>query len=141
MGNWRTVHITGTCAASEVAALRAAVRSDQRNDWANHGPLCFGASLCGLSFWPAETFDATGNLWERDYTPEDVAEHLRELLAVAPSLTMTVHCGGDYEDTVCIATVTCAGGVVAVGPPAVADVGSLTPEEIERNMIMALLSR
>lgn len=120
MGNWRTVTIVGTCPPDELAAIEANVvirdimAADQ--EWL---PLCYSNSLCGLGRWPAATFNVTGNLFERDFTVEDVADHLRKLAALAPSLRCKIHCGDDWESDTCIATVTLAEDGVTVGEPEV----------------------
>lgn len=66
--------------------------------------------------------NACGNLAERDYTVADVATVLAELVQLAPSLRLKVHCGDDWESTTCIATITVGGGGVAVGPAEVESV-------------------
>lgn len=134
MGNWRTVNIVGQVAEAEVAALRAALVYDLDN-WDNFGPLAFAADrpgLAGLGDWVRPRISAHGNLAERDYSVEDVAEALRRLLLVAPSLDVRVHCGGDWESEECVATVTASGGQVRVGPPLVAVVVSVGDVVMER---------
>lgn len=122
MGNWRTVSIVGTVPPEQVAPLRAALLYDfMSDDAAEHeksGPLAFTdrGSLCGLGDWPRESVDTGGNCFERDYDVEDIAAQLVKLVKVAPEMALKVHCGGDYEDEKCIATVTVAGGRVSVGP-------------------------
>ncbi len=125
MGNWRTVTITGTIDPADVPAARRYVEIG--DDWTNFHCLAFvGMSLCGLGRWVPPlggTIHAVGNLAERDYTPEDVAEALTGMVAVAPSLAVKVHCGDDWESTTCIATVMAVDGRVSVGEPEVATVG------------------
>lgn len=134
MGNWRTVRIVGTCAASDLSALRRVV-SDEDNF---HCLGYYGVSLMGIGNWPAQSMDAVGNLAERDYSVEDVRTTLEELAKAAPTLALRVHCGGELEDTACIATVTLVGGVAVIGPPLIEDVGKVTPEEIRARMMRAL---
>lgn len=122
MGNWRTVMIDGTCDPAEVVPLRAWLTFDWRNSAygeGSQGPLGIGidGSLFGLNNWIAPKMTVSGNLSERDFTVEDVAEHLREALAVAPSLRVKIHCGGDWESDDCVATITAADGTVTVGSP------------------------
>lgn len=129
MGNWRTVTISGSIGQQDADAARAFVElGDDPANWDTFHCLCWpGPSLCGLGRWippGGGEIRAVGNLAERDYSVEDVADALRQLLAAAPSLCVKVHCGGEYEDTTCIATVTAhADGQVTVGPPEVASVG------------------
>lgn len=117
MGNWRTVHLIGTCDPAEVETIRTLLIPD--GWYLNFGPLSITQGLCGLGDWPAETINSSGNLAERNYTPSDVAEHLRGLVTFAPSLQLIVHCGGDYESTRCIATLYVRDGQVIEGEPAV----------------------
>jgi hypothetical protein len=125
MGDWKTVTIEGSIAPEDAAAARAFV--DTGKNWDRFHCLCFyGPSLAGLGQWvPAAggRVHAVGNLSERGYNVDAVAETLRELVAVAPSLDLKVHCGGPYEDKTCTATVTVKGGEVTVGPPEVESVG------------------
>jgi len=137
MGNWRTVQIEGTCAATDIAALRqylAAGCEDPR--W---GPLhCGGA--CGLPNWADEEINVCGNLGERGFTPEDLRDELLKLCGVAPSLAVDVHCGGDYEDTKCVATVHLERGRSVVLDPQIEAVGQPSPEQIEQQ-VMAMLQK
>lgn len=132
MGNWRTVRVVGTCDPRQVRALSQRVNVGL--DYSNFGPLSNAGGICGLGAWPAPEIDRVGNLAERDYSPDAVADHLRELADVAPSLAVRVHCGGDYEDAGCVATVTLADGVVTVGPPEVTDVGSVSAAQMRENL-------
>lgn len=125
MGNWRTVNIVGTMSPQDAQALRAHLGypgywKDVDNDW------------------PAESMDRAGNLAERDYDAQDVADTLRELLAVAPSMDLKVHCGGEYESLECTATVTVHEGVVTVGPPEVPELKPMSDEQGRLNMLRAL---
>lgn len=113
MGNWRTVAIVGTCDHAEVEALRAACRGYAIGPLAVHGI----PSIFGIDDWPAAEMMVVGNCSERDYSVESIARDLRALVQSAPSLRIKVHCGGEYEDKTCVATVTVEGGEVTVGPP------------------------
>lgn len=124
MGNWMTVNIVGSIAAADLPAAKAFVNTG--DDYNRFHPLCHdGFSFYGLGDWTAENIQACGNLSERDYTVEDVAATLRQMVAVVSSLRVKVHCGGDYESEDCVATVTVADGVVTVGPAEVPKVGGL----------------
>jgi hypothetical protein len=115
VGNWRTVQIIGSCKAAEVSAMRQAVEVGR--EYKNFDCLTYSAGLCGLPLWPSEAINAVGNLAERDYDAAAVKRHLEKLALIAPSLAVKVHCGGDYEDKACIATVTLKDGLATVGPP------------------------
>lgn len=142
MGNWRTVNIEGTIDQADVPA--AIARVEIGDDWADFHPLAFvGLSLCGLGRWiPRDGGQILqiGNLAERDYSVEDVAGALRTLVAVAPSLTVRVHCGGDWESQECVATITVADGEVSVGPPQVETVGQGMDGQAEGRLLRMLTS-
>lgn len=88
--------------------------------------------ICGLPNWAAEQIDVVGNLAERNYGPDAVAAALTTLKTVAPSLRVKVHCGGDYEDPDCVATVTLA-DTASVGPPEVTYVGAISHRQLLEN--------
>jgi hypothetical protein len=138
MGNWRSVHIEGTCSAEDLPALRHAVCIG--DDWNRFHCLChsFG-SLCGLNDWTGTEIDAVGNLAERGYSVEAVAEQLKELVKVAPSLTLRVHCGGDYEDRKCVATIVVENGEVRTEPPQIETLREMGEGAMRANFIGALL--
>lgn len=132
MGNWRTVQIVGTCAAAEVPALGRALNPGP--DYRNFHCLVNGG-LFGLPNWAAEQISVIGNLAERGYDPDAVARTLTKLAAVAPSLAVKVHCGGDYEAAECVATVTLAGGVATMGPPEIAAIPDIDEDQVEAQMV------
>jgi hypothetical protein len=153
MGNWRTVNVTGTMSEQDAAALRqylgypdlSRYRPDlgmPRDPAMDHfGPLSFcreKPSLAGLGDWPAPVVNRAGNLAERGYSVEDVAETLPELLPLAGSMLLTVHCGGDCESLDCIATIRVGEGLVAVGKPEVAQIEAMSDEQAELNVLRAL---
>jgi hypothetical protein len=151
MGNWRRVHIVGGMLAEEVDALRAEIYQVLRGGMFAHryeqdeaqmkkfGPLSHTGGICGFGSWPSPSINAVGNLAERDYDPYDVAEHLKKLAVVAPSLGVMVHCGADYESEKCIATVVLFEGATVVRPPAVRLVGDLSPLQMENNILRQLI--
>lgn len=125
MGNWRTVSITGSMNARDAASLYEYLGYSYapKNPAMDHfGPLSFNRdqpSLCGLNNWVNTTVNACGNLAERNYSVEDVAEELRKLLSVAGTMLLKVHCGGDWESEKCVATINVGEGLVVVGEPEV----------------------
>lgn len=134
MGDWMTVRVTGTCPLEEVEDLRRFLT-------ATFGPLTPSVGLCGLGEWPGYSMDRVGNCAERGYTPEDVADQLRGALKVAPGLRLKVHCGGPYEQQLCVATVTAAEGLVSIGRPGeVQEVGEIDPGRVMEHLL-AQLSR
>ena len=143
MGNWRTVNITGTISDNDVPALRERLGySYERNFTEQHfGPLSFSTdrpSLAGLNNWVAPTVFACGNLAERDYSVEDVADELRDLVTIAPSMLLKVHCGGDWESEECIATISVGEGIVAVGKAEVAKVAPVSDAQAAGNLMINL---
>ena len=138
MGNWCTVSLRGTLAAEHVDAVREFVTA--KDDWSNFHCLTGSlAGLCGLGMWPAEEIHADGNLAERNYNADDVAEVLREIVKIAPSLDLKVHVGGEYESEECVATVTAKDGDVTVGPPEVAQVSGVDPMVMKGRLWNTLL--
>lgn len=120
-----TVTIEGHIGPEDADAARAFIETGE--DWGRFHCLCYyGPSLSGLGQWIPQgggRIHAVGNLSERGYDTADIASTLVDLMAVAPSLELKVHCGGDYESTECVATVTAFGGVASVGVPEIAEVG------------------
>ena len=153
MGNWRTVNVTGTMSAQDAEAVRdylgypdlSRYRPDlgmERDPAMDHfGPLSFcrhKPSLAGLGDWPAPVMNRAGNLAERGYDPDDVAEQLRELVAFAGSMLLKVHCGGDYESLECVATVSVGEGLVMVGRPEVERIEPMGEAQATLNVLRAL---
>jgi hypothetical protein len=148
LGNWRTVNMTGTMTEADAAALREYLgypgwRHDRGDDpaYQRFGPLSFcrdQPSLCGINDWPAPVVNRNGNLAERGYDVDDVAETLRELVAVAGSMMLVVHCGGDYESLDCVATIRVGEGVVTVGKPEVERVAEIDGDQQMGNLFRAL---
>jgi len=143
MGNWMTVHVVGTCAQNEVASLADELHLDSRreDDRYPFHCLCDTGGMCGLGYWAAPKIDRIGNLAERDYTVEDVARQLEKIAKRVPSLTLKVHCGGDYESKRCVATITLALGKAIIGPPEVEEVGEIPVEQMNENFFKALFRR
>lgn len=136
MGNWRRVQIIGTCDESDVRPLRVAL--DPGRDYSNFHPLVCGG-ICGLPNWAKPEIAVVGNLAERGYDADSVAETLTDLAKTAPSLRVKVHCGSDYEDAPCTATVTLGeDGVAIVGPPEVEAIPDLDEGQMHRNMLAQL---
>lgn len=150
MGNWRTVNITGSIAEADAATLRdlldyGDIMSERsRHAWSQpYACLLYSShspGLCGLGAWPAPVVSRCGNLAERDYSVEDVAEALRALVLVAPSMLLQVHCGGEYESDECVATISVGEGLVRVGKPQQATVAA-PPEEQMMGNFLANLTR
>ena len=142
MGNWRRVHLIGTCAAEDVPKLKAATLFDinsRESAVDNFHPLMSGLGVSGLPQWVRTEIDAVGSLAERDYSAQDVADTLAKLVMVAPSLTLKVHCGEDYEGDKCIATITVALGLIQVGIPEVAEIPQVPITQLGQNLMVWLI--
>lgn len=143
--------MAGTMSERDAAALREYLGYPGywHHDWdhparKHFGPLSFcrdQPSLGGINDWPAPEVNRAGNLAERDYDPDDVAAQLRELLAVAGTMLLTVHCGGDWESLDCVATIRVGEGLVAIGKPAVERIRPMSEEQADLNVIGALTAR
>lgn len=146
MGDWMTVMIEGTCDEAEVGPLTEWLEAPPYDEpmsadperWKRLGPLTISEGLAGIGSWPARVMMRIGNCYERDYTPEDVAEQLRGCLEVAPSLDVKVHCGGPYESLEVRASVLCRGGEVGVGEPARKEIPPIPMEQMQANLLKAL---
>lgn len=145
MGNWMTVMIEGEIPADEVAPLTAWLQGPRFDggsmddpEWARLGPLTISGGLAGLGSWPAETVMRIGNCYERDYTPESVADHLGRALEAAPGMDLKVHCGGDYESLEVVASVLARGGTVGVGEAVRTVIPPIPSEQVEANLMRAL---
>jgi hypothetical protein len=153
MGNWRRVHIVGGMLAEEVEALKAEINQvlparfstdlnhtpEFKSQQNKFGPLSYTGGLCGLGNWPAPSINAVGNLAERDYDCFAIADHLRKLSKVAPSLGVRVHCGGDYESDTCVATVVLFEGVAVIRVAEIKGVPDMDPLEMQNNLLRAVL--
>jgi hypothetical protein len=137
MGNWRTVHIMGTCNEKELPTLKAAISLDYSDeDW---HCLCNGG-LCGLPVWAQERIDVTGNLAERDYDENDVAKTLEQLAKKAPSLAVEVDIGGNYESKDVAATIILERGKARIDIPRRATIPDVTETQI-MGQFMAQLNK
>lgn len=135
MGNWRRVIIQGTCSEEDVPKLQEAL--DPGENYENfHCLVCGG--LAGLPNWASQKIMAVGNLGERDYTVRDVADQLLKLSVTAPSLNIEVHCGGDYEDSKCIKTISLVGGDVEFFEPKIDLIPKISREQINKNLLEQL---
>ena len=138
MGDWRRVQVIGTCGSTDTGKLRELLGcgfDDDRWDC-----LCSGG-IGGLPNFGRERFDVVGNLGERGYDAEGVADHLRALVAACPSLSCKVHVGASYEESECVATVTADDGTVTVGEPEIDEVPELDNATMHANLAAALFGR
>lgn len=138
MGNWRRVNMIGSCDMKDLSALREEVNTGE--DWDRFHCLSNTGhhGLGGLNDWVHEKISAIGNLAERDYSVESIVETLQKLVQAAPSLTLTVHCGDDWESSKCIATITVKDGKVVRGDPTIPELMEISEEQIMGNLMKAL---
>lgn len=144
MGNWKRVLITGSIPAEEHGVIGRWVNDNRYGDGEFH-PLCNTEGVCGLGDWPAESGNlsevrAVGNLAERDYTAEEVANALEEIAGRVPKTELKIHVGADYEADECEATITLRGGKVTVGEPEITTIPEIDDDKLRRNLMLSLLS-
>ncbi len=137
VGNWKRVQIQGTCPADQAAALRAALNPGR--DFENFHCLVNGGAM-GLPNWAAEKIEAVGNLAERGYDEESVANTLEGLAEKAPGLEVVVHVGADYEKDECVASVALVGGKATVTEPKVEKIPPTPLGQVQDN-VMAQMTR
>lgn len=137
MGNWRRVQIVGTCGSQDVAALKAAITVDR--DYTNFYCLSHTSGICGLPMWASTEINAVGNLAERGYDAESIAEALEEIAQKVPSLAVKVHVGNDYEADDCIATVQLVNGETTVLDPEVQTIPELSKSQMNTNLMSQLM--
>lgn len=143
MGNWRRVWMVGSVPAEQVVPLREAMTAP---DWRNEHDdvrevhaLTISGGLCGIGDWPAEVVNAVGNLYERDYTPEDVRDACeRYVLPAAPGASLTIHCGGDWESSECVGAVKVEDGTATLIPPVIAKLPEIPESQIAGRMMAVL---
>lgn len=80
----------------------------------------------------------TGNLAERDFTFEDVAETLRKIGEFCPNADIKVHVGGDYESLDCVKTVYLKDGEVLVIDPERPTLAPINQNQVAGNLFKAL---
>ena len=146
MGNWRTVHISGTMDDDQAETLRKLLDTGPNYDgpaWEMpYACLSFSRArpgLCGINAWPAGRMNCTGNLAERDYSVEDVRAALEALMPHAPSMLLKVHCGGEYESDEVAATISVGEGLVVTGPPEIATLPKIPEGQVAANFLTNLL--
>jgi len=138
MGNWRTVHIVGTIPKEDLSAMRAyfVINEFTINHW---NCLMITDGLFGLGMWINEEVNAVGNLSERDYTPKNVLEVLEYIGKHWPKVSLKVHCGGEWEDKKCIATVVLnKGKAYFTSKPEIKEIGEIPQEKINKRLFLHL---
>lgn len=124
MGNWRRVHIVGSVEPKDVVSLLLVIDlSDPRRlEYVDFHCLAHTAGLGSLPMWALPDINARGNLAERNYTVQDVADTLEMLAGHAPTLDVKAHVGDAYESEECVATVVLKDGQVEIRDPEVEQV-------------------
>ena len=138
MGNWRRVNIVGSCDPEDIPALAKAL--DPGREYENLHCLSNGG-IVGLPMWAARKINATGNLAERNYTVQDVADQLEELAVIASSLAVKVHCGADFEKSECIATITLSEGKATIGDAEIQEIPETPKEQRGTNLLTQLVKQ
>jgi hypothetical protein len=145
VGNWRTVNMAGSMNERDAGVLREylgySIRTPDHAGMDRFGPLSFNRdrpSLCGLNNWVGMTVNAVGNLAERNYSVERVADELRMLVGMAGTLLLKVHCGADWESVKCVATISVGEGLVVTGKPEVEHIEPVSDEQAIMNLFGAM---
>lgn len=140
MGNWRSVNIVGTIPEEHIEPMTEYFTLGDYKDggWDRFNPLSIMRSIFGLPDWVQEEVKAIGNLSERDYSVESIAEVLKLIAKKWPGCKLKVHCGGDYEDKTCIATIALEDDKVETRYPEVKMIDELSKEDIMDNLISSL---
>ena len=132
MGDWRRVQIVGSCGVGDVPLLKSLLTCN--SDFSNFHCLIDTKGISGLPNWANENISAVGNLGERGYDEEDVAEQLEVLVDSCPTLDVRIHVGGENESNRCVATVSvCENGCV-VGEPAITDIPEIDQSQLRGRM-------
>lgn len=140
MGNWTTVNIIGTCPADELPKLHQFVNAYKDNDnWDMFHCLCNTGGLAGLGDWTGTTINAKGNLAERDYSYDSVAEELQKIGQMCPTADIKVHVGGDHETLTCIKTVHLQNGTVEIKEPEIHQLEDMSHEQFRANFFKAIM--
>jgi len=108
---------------------------------ANFTCLSMTEGLCGLGNWIQHKPNAVGNLAERDYGVDDVKAEMEVIAKKWPKVELTIHCGDEYEDSKCIATLILKDGVVQECNPQVDTLPDMSQEMIEGRMRYAIYGR
>lgn len=148
MGNWRTVAIRGHMDADEAQRLREDLAfdyagQDTRIPIAECLAWAGGSSpqpLMGIGVWVMldGCLRGNGNLFERDYTVEDVRNGLANIVARYPSFTAVVHCGGENEDPTCVASLIAVDGKVWASEPLVDTVSGVDVHVARDRLLRAI---
>jgi len=107
----------------------------------NFNCLTITNGLCGLGNWVKPVVNAVGNLAERNYTVESVANVLKLIAEKWDGVELTIHVGGDYESDECIATVILKNGKVDILPPQIEKLPELDEDIIIDRLMSQLMRR
>lgn len=143
MGNWRRVFLSGYCDPDEVEPLLKACKYSMDltpDDEVDFHCLTMTDGLMGLGEWVdyKGVIDRRGNLAERDFSVQDVAEQFEKLVKVAPSLNLWCHCGDERESLLCVASIRVNKGKVEVQKPKIEEIPDIPEEQGFGNFINAL---
>ena len=152
MGNWRMIEMAGTVAPADGKRIHEGIielsryvvgesSANRRHREAKVGftvsALRYGSTdLTGWFWdWPTGQINECGNLFERSYDPDDVLRDCVSLASFAPSLDLVVHCGGEYQSNLCLATIRVKDGTATLGPPEVPFVGVDIPDALAATLL------
>jgi hypothetical protein len=135
MGNWKTVRIVGTMSAEDAQKVRKYLSCGfDSNDW---GCLHNGG-MAGLPNWGKEKVNCIGNLGERGYDEDSILKELEKISEFAPSLSISIHMGDDYERTNCVKSIVLQNGKGQILDPLIEDIGSIPQDQVEANLLAQL---
>jgi hypothetical protein len=130
MGNWRTVNLVGTLSTEDAKKVHDYLELNyQHNDW----NCLHNGGIYGLPNWGETIIDCVGNLAERNYDAEDILEELEKIAIFAPSLSIIVHCGGNYESNECVSSIVFNQGKGEIVEPLIDKIGEIPSSQIGDN--------
>lgn len=146
MGNWITVNIEGKVNKDEAKEMLEWLTVDRQTyssiaeEQLGVYYLQISQGVCGLGDWIKEdgTLSGIGNVFERDCEPQDLLNEAQVLCKQFKSLELTVHVGGDYESTECVATIIGNKDKVELLEPQIKTLGEISTDQMQNNLLKAL---
>lgn len=141
MGNWITVNIKGKVNKEEAKQLIEWLTVDKQTyssmaeEQLGVYYLQISRGVFGLRQWVKEdgTINSLGNVYERDCEASDLYSEVQSLCKRFKSLELTVHIGGDYESTKCVATIVGNKDKVELLEPQIENLGEISADQIKGN--------
>lgn len=146
MGNWITVNMKGKVNKEEAREMVEWLKFS-RETFSSIAEEQLGVyylqiitSVCGINNWVGAdgNINVTGNVFERDCETEDLFNEVKALCNKFKTLELTIHVGGDYESTKCVATIVGNNERVEKLPPQIEELGEISSDNIRENFLQAL---